>query len=267
MFQHVIDVCRPIRFRGKERLLNWLGPKSGTKKARVFGSLFELDLDDLIQRQIYFGTAEPEETRLVKMRLRAGMTFVDVGANVGYYTALAARRVAGNGGRVIAFEPSPPVFARLQAMIQANRLEHATAVQAGLSDSTGCVKLYLGIGSHNHTPTMVAHENTIATDVRIVTLDDEAERLGIERIDFLKIDVEGHESKVLAGAKRLLRERRIRAMLCEFNEHWLTRAGSSTLALEETIRKSGLVEPHPAGAARGLENRFFELPDSRRPTP
>jgi FkbM family methyltransferase len=253
-----ISACRPIHFRGKARLLNLLGPNSGIRRVRIFGSVFELDLDDFIQRQIYFGVTEPLETRLVRNYLQPGMTFVDVGANVGYYTALAAERVAGNGGRVLALEPSPYAFERLRSMILANRLEHVTPVHAGLSDAPGHLNLYLGVGSHNHAPTMVAHENAEATRVTVLTLDEETERLGIDRIDMIKIDVEGYEPKVLAGARRLLREGRIRAILCEFNEHWLSRAGSSPQVLERTIRDAGLVELESFG--RGGENRFFRLP-------
>jgi len=103
---------------------------------------------------------------------------------------------------------------------------------------------------------MVPHDNASASTVSVVPLDQEAIRLGIERFDLIKIDVEGHESKVLAGATRLLRERRIGAILCEFNEMWLRRAGSSPEALEALILQAGMVEvgSHTAGT---FENRFF----------
>lgn len=253
---YFLNALRPINFRGKTRLLDAIGPSSGTRRMRIFDSVFELDLVDFIQRRIYLGTFEPEETRLVQKYARPGMTFVDVGANVGYYTALASQLV-GSGGRVVAFEPSPYAFERLQSMVRANSLKQTTAVHAGLSDQPGAAKLYLGIGSHNHTPTMVAHENTTVMDVKVVTLDDEADRLGVERIDLIKIDVEGHEASVLAGAKRLLREGRIKAVLCEFNEHWLCESGSSTRHLESVLQEAGFRESEHA--MRGPENRFFRL--------
>jgi FkbM family methyltransferase len=258
----LIDRCRSVHFRGKARLLNIVGPNSGIIRARIFNSVFELDLEDFIQRQIYLGTFEPHETRLVKRHLRPGMTFVDVGANVGYYTALAARQVAGRGGRVIAFEPSPYAFDKLNSMALNNKLEHVTAVHAGLSDEAGQRRLYLGVGFNNHSPTMVAHENATVTEIVVVSLDDEMERLGIERIDLIKIDVEGHEPKVLAGAKRLLSEGRIRMILCEFNEHWLCKSGSSPSRLADTLREAGFVEADQKFAASGLENRFFKLAGS-----
>ena len=260
----IIDAFRPVYFRGKARLLNTVSPNSGIRRTRVFGSVFELDLEDLIQRNIYLGVFEPDETRLIKKHLRPGMTFVDVGANVGYYTALGARQVAGSGGRVIAFEPSRYAFEKLQSMVLANKLEHVTAVHAGLSDTAGQSKLYLGDGLHNHTPTMVAHAGATATEISIVSLDEEAERLGIERIDLMKIDVEGHEPKVLAGATRLFRERRIQAILCEFNEAWLSKAESSAHQLGNILQEAGFRECELESGAVGLENRFFQLPDSPR---
>ncbi len=219
----------------------------------------ELDLADLIQRQIYQGTFEPHETVSVKRYLRPGMTFVDVGANVGYYTALAAGLVGGRGGRVVAFEPSPYAFARLKQLVESNRLDHVTAVNLGLSDTTGVTNIYLGIGSDNHSPTMVAHEGADATEVKIGTLDAEAERLDLERIDLIKIDVEGHEPKVLAGAQRLLRERRIGAVLCEFNELWLHKVGSSAHELERIFQEAGFVEDRHGNNPPGFDNRFFRL--------
>jgi FkbM family methyltransferase len=253
------EAFRAINFRGKARLLNLLCPKSGVKRAQIFGNRMDLDLSDFIQRQIYLGTFEPKETVSVKGYLRPGMTFVDVGANVGYYTALAATKVAGRGGRVIAFEPSPYAFERLKRLVEENRLDYVSVMNAGLSDSSGKTKIYLGAGCDNHSPTMVAHEGANATEVNIVTLDAEAERLGLDRLDLIKIDVEGHEPKVLAGAKRLLRERRIRAVLCEFNEHWLRQAGSSSRELERIFQEAGLLEDNQQNARPGFDNRFFRL--------
>jgi FkbM family methyltransferase len=259
VLESVIKALRPVQFRGKARLLNALIADCGVKPAVVFGSRFELDLADFIQRQIYLGTAEPHETRLVKDYLRPGMTFVDAGANVGYYTALAAMLV-GSEGSVVAFEPSAYAFERLQALVARNGLAHVKAVHAGLSDAPGSQKLYLGIGSHNHAPTMVPHDNASASEVLVTTLDDQAARLGIERIDLIKMDVEGYEPKVLTGARRLLREGRIRAILCEFNEHWLRKAGSDPQALERVICNAGLLEVTHKKPGGRFENRFFRLP-------
>lgn len=252
----IINAVRNVQLRGKARLLNKIGPHTGTRLCKVFGLTFTLDLSDWIQRQIYFGTFERQETKIVRKQLRPGMTFVDVGANVGYYTALAATLV-GPSGRVVAFEPSPYAFRRLKQLIADNNLKHVTALNEGLSDVAGRLNLYLGIGSCNHTPTMVPHENSSGVEVAVRTLDAVAEELGISQIDFMKIDVEGHELRVLAGARRLLTERRIKNLLCEFNEHWLLQAGSSPEVLERLIASGGLVEATGRSVRRTLDNHFF----------
>jgi FkbM family methyltransferase len=260
MMDVLIEGCRPFYFKGKARLLNVVAAKSGIKHARIFDSVFELNIEDHVQRNLYWGTFEHYEMRLVQQYLRPGMTFVDVGANIGCYTALGARQVAGNGGRVISFEPSSHAFEKLQSMVRGNKLEHVTVVNAGLSDTAGPRKLYLDPRFHNHTPTMVAHgnEHATATEVAVTTLDDEAARLGIGQIDLIKIDVEGYEPKVLGGARRMLNEGRIRAILCEFDEGWLRKGGSSPRQLEDFIRDAGFVDRNYPGMLR-----FFQLPDGR----
>jgi FkbM family methyltransferase len=187
------------------------------------------------------------------------MTFVDVGANVGYITALAAKLVSPRG-RVIAFEPSPYAFERLVRMVESNGLTNVTPIRAGLSDTAGKLQLYLSDESHNHSPTMVPVENSTSVEVPVRVLDEVMEDLGIERIDFMKIDVEGHEPRVLRGAQQLLCNRRVSAVLCEFNEHWLVRAGSSPARLEALLQAGGLEAKHRASTGAQFENRFYSLP-------
>ena len=220
----LLNAFRPFYFRGKGRLCEEVCPRSGEVRAQVFGSNLILDRRDLIQRQIYCGTFEPFETRLVASYLRPGMTLVDVGANVGYFTLLGAQRV-GPAGRVIAYEPSPYAYDRLSRAVRENGLAHVTAINAGLSDVPGRLPIYWDKNSVNHTPTMVPHDNPNlqCVDVAVKTLDSEAESLALGQIDLIKIDVEGYEPHVLEGARQLLAQRRVRAVLCEFNEHWLGR--------------------------------------------
>jgi len=257
----LVEPLRHLQFRGKARMLHFLSPRSGERSAVVFGAIFHLDLEDYIQRSIFLGTFEPDETRLVSRYLQQGMTVVDVGANVGYFTALSAKMV-GSRGRVASFEPSPYAFQRLSGMISENQLTHVKAVNVGLSDVPGSLNLYLGKEPGNHAPTMIAHENTTKTSVPVQTLDLEMTRLGIDQVDLLKIDVEGYEMHVFAGAKRLLRERRIKAVLCEFNESWLEKAGASGAQLEELLIAAGFVEKPCAAQHLAVPNRFFLLPDS-----
>jgi FkbM family methyltransferase len=198
----------------------------------------ELDLKDLIQRSIYLGTFEPFETRVVASFLSPGMTVIDVGANVGYYTALASSKV-GFDGNVIAVEPAPRPFARLKDMIVKNHLT-ARAFNFGLGEKSGKEGIYQSPDSSNDTPTMVAHGGlSPMTTVEVRSLDDCLDDWRIRHVDLLKIDVEGWEPRVVAGASRALASGRIGAILCEFNGYWLRANGSSSQTLLKTLMHFG----------------------------
>jgi hypothetical protein len=107
----------------------------GTFRGRAFfGAELNCDIHDLIQRMIfYFGIWEPEVTSLICRRLRKGGTFLDIGANIGYDTLLAASCV-GPGGRVIAVEASAPIFEKLKANVQRNAFRNVAIHNVAVSD-------------------------------------------------------------------------------------------------------------------------------------
>jgi FkbM family methyltransferase len=238
-------------------LASRLTPNEGERSVRLYGAEFHLDLSDHIQRAVFMGTYEAIEANLLSRNLEAGMVFADVGANVGFYTALAASLV-GSNGRVLAFEPSPYAYKRLLDLVTKNQLHNVTPINQGVADRPGRLQLYLGTGSRNHSPTMVAHANTDQFEVPVTTLDEITSELGIDRIDFLKVDVEGFEPRVLAGAHRLLAERRIGGLLVEFNEAWLKQAGTSSEALLAAITQAGFDQQYCYELRRG-DNRMFRL--------
>lgn len=239
----IIALLRPIPFP-KHRLLSQLIPSQGTRRARIFGSTMDLDVSELIQRAIYLGTYEREETRFAKSILRTGQTVVDVGANVGYYTALAASRV-GKTGRVLAFEPSPLCYKKLAAMKRRNRLTRCFTWNAGLSDIDGELMLYEPTEDcGNLNATMVPNPDTTPILVEVRRLDDVLREEGIERVDLLKVDVEGHELRVFKGAAESLRKGIIRSILCEVNEYHLHDNGTSGRELMLFLRECGFDTPN-----------------------
>lgn len=255
----LVEVLRPYQFRGKGRVLQRLVPREGERTARVFGYRVRLDLGEFIQRHVYLGVFERAETHLVRQWLKPGMSFVDVGANIGYFTLLASSLV-GPTGRVFACEPSTYAFARLEATLRENAISQARAFPLALGTEPGTLNLYFTSPTvTNHTPSMVAQEGARAVPVQVCRLDDCIEEWGLEQVDLLKVDVEGFEPRVLAGASKALASGRIRAILCELNDPWLRRVGSSAAELYAFIRGHhyrdllGTREP----AAGSMENRFF----------
>lgn len=243
----IISAFRPLRFRGKYRLMNLFAPTHGSRSARIFGYRMDLDVSDWIQRNIYLGSYEQGETSRLLRHLRPGATFVDVGANVGYYTAMASSIVGA--GRVLAYEPNPCAYQRLTAWARANHATNVIPVCAALGSKEGTLTTYFEDGDTGTTSLVpaLARRTGNETVVNVRTLDSEAERLGIR--DVMKIDVEGYEPQVFKGASRLLKEGRIGAILCEFVSEWLTAAGSSTGELERMLTSRGFVQRAMYGAA------------------
>jgi FkbM family methyltransferase len=245
---NIISAFRPLRFRGKYRLMNLFAPRQGSRSARVFGYRMELDVSDWIQRNMYLGCYEQRETSRLVRHLRPGMTFVDVGANVGYYTAMASSIVGA--GRVISYEPNPYAYQWLKEWARVNEATNITPVCAALGGEEGTITAYYADADTRTTslvPALACRAGN-ETVVNVITLDSEAERLGIRHIDVMKIDVEGYEPQVFKGASQLLEEGRIGAILCEFVYEWLSAAGSSTDELERMLTSRGFVQREMYGA-------------------
>lgn len=143
--------------------------------------------------RIYLGTYEPEQTRLFTEIVRRGDTVLDVGAHVGYYSALSAV-LAGPTGAVWSFEPNPRNAAFLRRHAEINGFAHVRVEQAAVSDAEGTARFDFGTGSGTGH---LASDGAI--EVRTLRLDDFCRANGITpRV--MKIDVEGAEAAVLAGA-------------------------------------------------------------------
>ena len=150
---------------------------------------------------VYFGQMEPEQTAAICDTLGRGKVFFDVGANVGYYTILASPLVSDEG-RVVAFEPVMRNLTFLQRHVQLNSAQNVSILPFAVSDSCGLARFSFGSG---HALGHLDKAERSKTIVPTITLDRIAEEMGIIP-DVIKIDVEGGESEVLAGAARILKQ-------------------------------------------------------------
>lgn len=144
------------------------------------------------------GYFESANQRFVVDELGARDTFVDVGANVGFFTLLGSRSV-GRSGRVVAFEPLRRNVELLERHLALNRVANAVVVRSALSDHAG----YEGFGSGS-SPSMARLSKDGAEKVEVTTLDAALAALDVGEVRLIKIDVEGAEAEVLAGAARTL---------------------------------------------------------------
>jgi len=202
-------------------LTNRLVPLLRRPTANVLGHTMVLDPNDSLRLSIV-GVFEPFETSLVERLVRPGDVFVDVGAHIGYYTLLAARGV-GERGRVVALEPHPKLFDLLEHNVNRNgyngRVElHRAAAAAAQGEATLHISL-TNSGDHS----LVASRGHGGITVDQVTLD--AIVPGVAHV--LKIDVQGAEPLVLAGAEGLIARSPDLLLLTEVCDDMLEEAAAS----------------------------------------
>jgi len=156
---------------------------------------------------IYCGLHEFTEMGFLLHFLRPGDVFVDVGANIGSYTVLAS---AVCGAEVIAFEPDPDTMRDLRANVEINGMEsRVELVEAALGSRDGSIEFTVGQDTVNHVATS-ADSNTRRVTMR--RLDDVLEE---RKPRLLKMDVEGYEGEVIAGAEQTLRDTSLAAVITE----------------------------------------------------
>ncbi|WP_186416757.1 FkbM family methyltransferase [Bosea sp. CS1GBMeth4] len=140
---------------------------------------------------------DAQERELLAARIRDGFCFIDIGANIGAYSLFVAAR-AGRGARILAVEPQPEVFARLTYNIAQNPFGTVKAVACALADKPGELTLFLDPANKGESSVRILRSSS-ATSVRVpaTTLLALVQSEGYERLDAVKLDVEGAEDLIL----------------------------------------------------------------------
>jgi FkbM family methyltransferase len=213
-FASAWDNPRPA-FKLRAETLNAITALPGPAKLEFawhHGSRVNLDLRDDGGKAVYIGGCiEPNEMAALDKILRPGMTFVDVGANMGLFTLLASGCV-GADGLVWAFEPSARELKKLSANIVLSGAKNVRTHAAALLDRAGAATLSVASEEHSGQNTLgsgFVYDISLEAreSVETARLDDLAEDIG-RPIDVLKVDVEGAELAVLRGAKETLTAQR-----------------------------------------------------------
>lgn len=161
--------------------------------------------DEYIGRIVfYFGDLDPRISWVCRRLLRPGDAVVDVGANYGVVSLLAAQLV-GNGGIVHAVEPQPEVAALLRRSAERNSLSHLHVHEVALSDSHGERDLTIPVGHLGGASLTRTAERASVVPVRVHHAGTFLSELGLPHIRMLKLDIEGHEAQFLEGAGEFLR--------------------------------------------------------------
>jgi FkbM family methyltransferase len=166
---------------------------------------------------------EEMESSFIVHNLKDGDVFVDVGANIGYFSMLAAKQKAG---KVLAIEPLPKTYSMLKMNIEHNLFDSIVEpFNIALGSEDGVTKLVTSLGPKNHIEYEVdkRQENLPTIDVKVIKLDSLLKnREEINRIDFIKVDIEGYEYNFLLGARNTIETFRPMIMM-EIEEHRLAK--------------------------------------------
>nr|CAD62205.1 Ata11 protein [Saccharothrix mutabilis subsp. capreolus] len=186
-----------------------------------------------------WGWWEPGTVELMRRMVTPGSLVFDVGAHVGYYTTLLADLV-GPTGRVHAFEPHPGNFQAMRGNTEA--LPNVTITNTAVADGAGARPLHFSgnTGRHSLFRTEFTGEAGRAVEVPTTTLSEYWERLGRPRVDLIKVDVEGAEPLVIAGARELLAANPDVLVITEYYPRNLRWGGSDEHHYLELLRRSGL---------------------------
>lgn len=187
---------------------------------------------------------EPETTALVKKHVKEGQTCVDIGASVGYFTLLFARQV-GSKGKVISIEPTDFQQPYRKRNVKVNGYnDRVILIEAGAWDKDEVIKM-----PRNAPP-------YVQTELRCRPVDDMLEELGITEVDFIKIDVDGPEPKVLKGLERTIKRSPNLKMVIEYYPKYIKDAGLNPQDMLDLLTKYFIIEVIPGDYEDGCWNYF-----------
>jgi FkbM family methyltransferase len=188
------------------------------------------------------------EFQAIPRLVQPGDIALDVGANVGVYSVLLSR-LCGPIGRVWAFEPVPDTYWRLRETLALNRCDNVIPVQTAICEKDDTVRMNLFERQFSEwntlgMPSMQAPDGTRVSpsqsiNVQARTLDQFCDASGIDRINFLKVDVEGFEVAVFQGAERLLKEHRVDYICFEISKEPLKGAGVESRNVFQALNANG----------------------------
>lgn len=172
-----------------------------------------------------WGLYEPETFDLFKKIIKPGMIIVDVGAHIGYFTRIFSK-LTGNDGAVYAFEADPENFEVLKK--NSKHLKNIKIQQLAITDHAGMIDFYHceeKMGCHSILPNIPLDYPKTKISVEATDLDSFLANSGVEKIDLIKIDIEGGEVKAMTGMKNTLNKNTNLIIIVEFAPRWLKAAG------------------------------------------
>jgi FkbM family methyltransferase len=236
LYKHILSapILRPIT----DRALLCIIAKTVTIPE---GVLWLDPADPVISGALTLGIFEPYETFVFRQLVRPGMVVVDIGANIGYYSVIAAKHV-GEKGAVYAFEPEPSSRSFLEKNVRENACANVRISDHAIAETRGTARLNISKrnkGNHSiMSLKMRVKEFSTSIPVPTISLDEFRRLHHLTSVDLIKVDVEGAEELVLRGMEETLRQPTL-TLCIEFFPEILRDAGSDPVKFLERIASYG----------------------------
>jgi len=240
------SVTKRLKMRGLRRLVRWIyDPDKQAKNRFVFtipyeGLKVELDIAYFIEWNLFFfGEYDPGMPQVIKQFVKPGAVCLDVGAHIGSYTLLMAKEAS----KVIAVEPLPHLIEKLEANISLNKISNVRILPIVLSDKPELVNLYYPLNHPVGREGSLYRKNVCVENVEKVqleakTIDQVMQEENCQRLDFIKIDVEGHEYPILLGGEKSIRKHKP-AIIFEYEERTWGNAKFTFQEVDDFFSKLG----------------------------
>lgn len=220
----------------KSRLIKWVKPSSefnanfinGITWLRSENIAIYANLDSYVEHFILTnGEYEEEVLKLINISLQSGFVALDIGANIGIQTVRMSARV-GNTGKVYSFEPIKYLRDKFEKNIALNNCSNVELIPLALSDNENSITAFFNEKEYNQGTFSLSHTDTNGTaqQVNVKPGDNVEQIIALERLDLIKIDVEGYEFYVLSGLKATLLKHRPR-IIFEYDGNYWNRTGAN----------------------------------------
>lgn len=249
-------------------------PTQSIEKVR-FGIKLSLNLQEYLQSWIYvFGAYELPTVKFIRSYLRPGDTAIDVGGQIGYLSLVMATS-ADRAVSVLSFEPEHDNIRRFRTNVSLNQLRNIELIEQAAASSVGTLKLYLSADSNAGTHSTIRDNENVSDkfiEIPCTTIDHEVLNRSLERVDLIKIDVEGGEIDVIKGALNTLSTLRP-VVITELGDALQKARGLSTDEFKSflsdlgyecyRINDNGTLALSPLGEYHLMDNVVF-VPENRK---
>ena len=232
--------CYILKPRPLRVITNWLIKKLIPKKVKIGkATLFLNPNDPVVSGAIFFNVYETTERKFIKSISFKGMKVLDIGANIGYYTALLSQE-AGDNGLILALEPDLESYKYLSQSIRSLENNNVLSFPVAASNLSQRLPLYISKENRGDNRLYKNNQKRDRIIVDCLTIDELSTKTKIESFDLIKIDVQGYEPKVFKGMGNTIKSSRNLTILTEFWPKGIMEAGESPANFLRTLRKMKL---------------------------